>query len=37
MSGLLRTICARERIVRRASCGVSPSYVKTPIDVSTLG
>ena len=31
MSGLLSTTCARPRIARRASCGVSPSYVKTPM------
>src|SRR5678816_1647413 len=30
MSGLLRTTCARPRMARRASWGVSPSYVNTP-------
>ena len=34
MSGLLSTTCALPRIARRASDGVSPSYVNTPISRS---
>ena len=34
MSGLLSTTCALPRMARRASDGVSPSYVNTPISRS---